>query len=120
MSNTSRVFAPILEFLFPTKSAVELVVLHLYIRKAAHFTFYGVLGFLAARAFNRSRNVHVQKNWALAAFALTVAVAAGDEFNQSFLTSRTASVYDVLLDAMGGATMILLFFVARKKFLAKT
>lgn len=40
--------------------------------------------------------------WALAAVAIVPAYAALDEFQQSFVPGRGASMWDVLLDASGG------------------
>lgn len=109
MSNTSRIIRPILEFLFPNSSESALIEIHGYIRKTAHLTFYAALGWLAARAFAFYAAKIVRKNWIIAAFLLTVSTAAVDETNQSFYVSRTGSVYDVLLDATGGALAVILF-----------
>lgn len=116
MSSTSRFIRPLLEFLFPAAPEEILVIYHGYIRKFAHFAEYFVLAFFAARAFNGSANKFLKKYWSVFAFALVALVATADETNQSFLASRTSSVYDVLLDCSGGLTMILLFAVIKKYF----
>ena len=41
-----------------------------------------------------------------AAFALVACVALVDEYHQSFLPSRTGTIYDSLLDMAGGATAL--------------
>lgn len=107
MSNTSRVIRPILEFIFPGYGETELAEIHAFIRKTAHFTFYGMLGWLAARAFGSSTKLLLQKNRILFSLSLVITVAAIDETNQSFLPSRTGSVYDVLIDTAGGLTAII-------------
>jgi VanZ family protein len=106
MSTTSRFIRPLLEFLFPTYSEPELVVIHAYIRKCAHFILYFVLGFLAARAFKFS--LTLRRVWFAISLFLVVFIAAVDETNQSFNAARTGAVTDVLLDTFGGATAIAL------------
>lgn len=119
MSNTSRIIRPLLEFLFPNTPEEILVVYHGYIRKFAHFAEYSALAFFAARAFSGSANKFLKKYWFVFALALVALVATADETNQSFLASRTSSVYDVLLDCSGGLTMILLFAVVKKHLLKR-
>jgi VanZ family protein len=116
MSNTSRIIRPLLEFLFPGTPEDILVVYHGYIRKSAHFAEYFALAFLAARAFSGSSVRILRKYWFIFALALIALVATADETNQSFLASRTSSVYDVLLDCGGGLTMILFFLFYRHFF----
>lgn len=116
MSNTSRIIRPLLEFLFPATPEEILVVYHGYIRKFAHFAEYSALAFLAARAFSGSSVKILRNYWFVFALVLVVSVATADETNQSFLASRTSSVYDVLLDSAGGLTMILFFWLYRRFF----
>jgi VanZ family protein len=113
MSNTSRVIRPLLIFLFPAAPEEILNVYHGYVRKAAHVTVYAILAFWAFRAFFSSSHRIVRGFWYCFAFAVVLLVAAIDETNQSYISSRTGSVYDVLLDAIGGAAMILLIVVFR-------
>lgn len=105
MNETSRFIRPLLEFLFPDASPATLLQYHGYIRKLAHFTEYAILAFFAYRVF-KSRHPY------LSATLLVAAVAIADEINQSFNSSRTASPYDVLLDVIGGATMLFLIWLA--------
>lgn len=109
MSQTSRFIRPFLEFIFPNSPEETLIVYHAYIRKLAHFTEYAILAFWAARAFSNSSREILQKYWFVSAFLLVVLIASIDETNQSFLASRTGSIYDVLLDVSGGLAMILGF-----------
>ena len=102
MTQTSRFIRPLLEFLFPSISLEQILIYHGYVRKCAHFTEYGVLGFFAFRAFSVTQLPRLSSNWFTAGAALVVAVAAIDEFNQSFEPSRTSSIWDVLLDISGG------------------
>ncbi len=114
MSNTSRIVRPLLLWLIPDISEATLTVVHGYVRKTAHFVFYFILGFLAARAFASTSKSYLQKFWFPAALALVVTIASLDETNQSFLASRTSSIYDVLLDTAGGLSAIAFWFVGTK------
>lgn len=116
MSNTSRFIRPLLEFLFPNQPEEILIVYHGYIRKLAHVTVYAALAFLAARAFTNATHAHLRRFWHLFAFALVALVASIDETNQSFVNSRTGSIYDVLLDIAGGTAMIGIFYFVSKIF----
>lgn len=104
--NTSRIIRPLLLWLFPDISEASLAYVHFLVRKAAHFTEYAVLALLAARAFRTSHKDKLRRRWWLAAFALVACVALTDEYHQSFLPTRTGTVYDSLLDMAGGATAL--------------
>lgn len=115
MSNTSRIIRPLLEWFFPNTPEAVLSVYHGYIRKFAHFFEYAVLAFFASRAFWSSSINFLRRFWTIFAFLVVLIIALGDEYNQSFNTARTGSIYDVLLDCSGGITMIVLFcFFTRK------
>ena len=103
MKHTSLIIRPVLEFLFPAADEPTLQLYHSYVRKAAHFTEYALLALLACRLFF---GINVRRAFA-AAFAVCLAVATLDEFNQSFNPERTSSGYDVLLDCAGAAFAIL-------------
>jgi len=84
-----------------------MATIHFITRKIAHFTEYAILGLLAARAFRSS------DRWFLISVALIVVYALLDEYHQSYVPSRTASVFDSLIDMAGGITALLL--VRRKR-----
>jgi VanZ family protein len=105
-SNTSRIIRPLLLWLFPGISEAALEGAHFLVRKAAHFTEYALLALLGARAFHTSARAGLRRHWWLAAFALVAFVALVDEYHQSFLPSRTGTIYDSLLDMTGGATAL--------------
>jgi VanZ family protein len=110
-NNTSRIIRPLLAWLFPAADGATLDVYHGYIRKLAHFTEYGVLGFFAARAFWHSSQTILGKFWFVWALLLVALVAAGDEYNQSFNPLRTGSGYDVLIDVAGGLFAVVVFYL---------
>ena len=118
MSNTSRFIRPLLEFLFPSAAEETLILYHGYIRKLAHLTEYAGLAFWAFWAFSNSNLKNLRRLWFVFAFLLVILIASIDEINQSYLTSRTGSIYDVLLDATGG--LIMLIFIILYRFRKNT
>ena len=105
-ANTSRIIRPLLLWLSPGISEAAIAEAHFLVRKAAHFTEYAVLALLAARAFGASPRRGLKRRWWLASFALVACVALSDEYHQSFVPSRTASLYDSLIDMAGGAAAL--------------
>lgn len=110
-SNTSRIIGPLLDFFFPDMPEATRLIIHGYVRKAAHFSEYAVLAFLAARACVISASEFLSRVRYLLPLALVIVVAVADEFNQSFEASRTASVFDVVIDVAGGAVMMTLLWL---------
>lgn len=106
--NTSRIIGPLVLWLFPNTSPESLAVVHLVTRKLAHFTEYAILGFLAARAFRTSTHPAIYRRWFFISLALIVVYALVDEYHQSFVPTRTASVFDSLIDMAGGLTALLI------------
>jgi VanZ family protein len=106
--NTSRIIGPLVLWLFPNTSPETLLTIHVVTRKAAHFTEYAILAFLAARAFRASPRPALANRWFLASLALVVAYALLDEYHQSFVPSRTGSIHDSLIDISGGLAALLL------------
>ena len=105
-ANTSRIIGPLVLWLFPNTSPETLASIHFVVRKIAHFTEYAILGFLAARAFR------VHQRWFLISLVLIVVYALFDEYHQSFVPSRTASIFDSFIDMAGGLSALI--FVSRK------
>ena len=117
--NTSRIIGPLFRWLFPNITEETLAAVHFGVRKLAHFSEYGVLALLAARAFSSSSQRILRTNWFLSSVALVVVYALLDEFHQSFVPSRTPSIFDSLIDALGGLTLLLIFaFWKRRRKIA--
>ena len=106
--NTSRIIGPLVLWLFPNTTPETLLGIHIITRKAAHFTEYAILAYLAARAFRTSPRPALANRWFIAALALVVAYALLDEYHQTFVPSRTGSVYDSFIDIAGGLTALLI------------
>ncbi|HEY0377830.1 MAG TPA: VanZ family protein [Pyrinomonadaceae bacterium] len=113
--NTSRVVRPLLLWLFPDISEEKIALTHFVTRKVAHFLEYGILAFLAARAFSSSPGPFLRRRWFLISLLLVVIYSLSDEYHQSFVPSRGASIYDSLIDTLGGLTALLLFYAWRVK-----
>ena len=107
--NTSRLLGPFLLWLFPDLSESRLAAIHFLIRKASHFTEYAILALLARRTFVTSSKAFIQRRWFELGLLLVTCYALLDEFHQSFVPSRTASIYDSTIDVAGGVTVLLLF-----------
>jgi VanZ family protein len=114
MKETSRFIRPLLEFIFPGAPEQTLLIYQGFVRKFAHFAEYSALAFWAARAFWNSSIEFLRKFWHFVSFVLVLLIAAIDEYNQSFNSLRTGSIYDVLIDLSGGLLMILLLLVFKK------
>jgi VanZ family protein len=112
-SNTSRILRPFLLWLFPHITAAKIDRIHFLIRKAAHFTEYAVFALLAARALATSSRRFLHQNWFVLSLLLVAAYALLDEYHQSFVATRTASVYDSLIDTAGGLFALLLYALWR-------
>lgn len=113
-SNTSLIVRPLLRWLLPDISEEGLVYAHFLVRKTAHLTEYAALALLAARAFLTSRYATLRRHSYAFALALVALVAALDEYHQSFLTSRTGTYKDTLLDTTGGLLALLALAIWRK------
>ncbi|HET9711293.1 MAG TPA: VanZ family protein [Pyrinomonadaceae bacterium] len=111
--NTSRIIGPLILWLFPNTSPETLALVHFITRKVAHFAEYAILGFLAARTLRMSPRTAIRSRWFLISLILVVTYALIDEYHQSFVPARTASVWDSLIDMAGGLTALLI--VRRRK-----
>ncbi len=106
--NTSQIFRPLIRWIFPNLSEERVAAIHFLTRKVAHFSEYAVLGILAARAFATSAHDVLRRHWFQVALLLITCFALLDEFHQSFVPGRTASIYDSAIDVVGGLTALLL------------
>ena len=118
--HTSRFVVPFLRWLLGSNFTPERgEYIHHLIRKGGHLSEYAVLCVLLWRALaslrmfqDKSRRLY------LAAVLGAAAYAATDEFHQSFIPTRTASIYDVMIDTVG-ACLGLAFYLALTGFSAR-
>ena len=102
-------------WIFPQASEATLATIHFLLRKAGHFTEYAILALLAARALRTSYRKLLRQRWFWLSFLLVVVYALGDEFHQSFVPSRTASIYDSMIDMLGGLTALALLTIRKHR-----
>jgi VanZ family protein len=114
-SNTSRIIGPLILWLFPDASPETMTIVHGVVRKLAHFTGYFVLGLLAARAFRGSPRPAVRNRWLLISITLIATYALLDEYHQSFVPSRTASIFDSFIDMAGGLTALIIVWKRHRR-----
>jgi VanZ family protein len=99
-----------LHWLFPSLSWETLGLIHLLIRKAGHVSEYAVLAMLAARACRTSSRAFLRARWFWVSLVFVAAYALSDEFHQSFVPSRGASLHDSMIDTAGGLMGLTLFW----------
>ena len=107
-SNTSTIVRPLVQWMFPSISDAALVFVHSLIRKASHFVEYAILALLAARALRASSRDFLRNHWFAVSLTFVALYALSDEFHQSFVSTRTASIYDCLIDAAGGLAALII------------
>lgn len=117
--NTSRIVRPLLLWLFPNISDERLMLVHFLVRKSAHFISYAVLGWLAARAFISSSRDFLRQRWFLFALLLVIIRSLLDEYQQTFVPSRSGSLWDCLIDIAGGLASILIFSYVNNRLRTK-
>jgi len=100
--NTAGAFEPILQQIFPQLTAYHIERIHAVFRKLGHFTEYFVLGGLLWRALRYHDAAATPSRRLALSIAITMIYAVSDEWHQSFVPSRTASIIDVLIDTLGG------------------
>jgi VanZ family protein len=87
---------------------------HIVVRKMAHVAEYVVFSLLLAYFFLNSSRATLRRWWFVFALLGVVAFAASDEFHQSFVKDRVASLSDVRLDTISGAVALSLLAGCRK------
>jgi VanZ family protein len=118
-NHTSGPLRRLWEALFGAVSEPHWDVIHHIIRKAGHFFAYGFIGLAWLRAWWMTLpKSHFFTDAALALLG-TGLIASCDEFHQSFLPNRTASVYDVLLDCSGALVLELIVYLFVRAFRPK-
>jgi VanZ family protein len=94
------VIEPLLRWLVPGITAAQVAAAHAVVRKAAHFTEYAVLALLWAWALAAGRGLDPVPS-TTGAIVISLAWAMLDEAHQSFVPTRSPSLADVGVDALG-------------------
>jgi VanZ family protein len=97
----TSILLQVVNWLYPSASPEFLAEFHFLMRKAGHLTEYAILATLAARAFRYSFHRFIGMHWFTLSLLLAAAYSLSDEFHQSFVPSRTASIYDCMIDSVG-------------------
>lgn len=105
-SHTSSFLIGPLHALFPGASEATLAAIHFTIRKLGHFTEYAILALLTARALRSSSRARWRGRWFWISLTVVIVYSLSDEFHQSFVDSRTASIFDCMIDTAGGLTAL--------------
>ena len=101
--NTSHIILPLIDYLFPSISPQTEELIHGLIRKTGHVAEYFILGLFLFRAFRGESLQSWRLRWSIYAIIGVALYALSDEFHQSFVATRTASIVDVGIDSAGGA-----------------
>jgi VanZ family protein len=119
--HTSRFIGPFLLWLNPHISVETIEQFQFCVRKAAHLTEYAILALLLCRAVFRETNLLGTRSTLWGVWVACVFVAVGDEFRQSFVESRSASPWDVMIDSAGAIFGLLIYsrFIGGKSGRAK-
>lgn len=101
--------------LSPEQQATIISACSFWIRKAAHFTIYALLGALAFLTVSGypKLSFRLKGIWSL---LMAVLYAATDELHQGLVSGRSCELRDILIDSIGaGIGIAVLLLIARKR-----
>ena len=88
--------------------------IHFLIRKLAHCTEYAVFGLLLYHSFEPRHPERWDIRGAFAALIIAGLFSLGDEYHQSFVPGRTASLADCGIDTAGALLGMILLYGGRR------
>ena len=100
--HTAGFLTPFLAWLFPAITPEHTAIVHRLLRKFGHFSEYFILAVLlmsALKGNDNGQSIRRSASWTL---VIVLLYAASDEFHQSFVASRSATLKDVFIDFTGG------------------
>ena len=103
-----KIFHPDFSSLDPSKQESILNIWSLVIRKAAHFTIFGILGllfFFTIFSYGVRRYIYIYSVLSTCLYACT------DELHQMFVSGRAGAITDVLIDTSGSIVFLLITFL---------
>ena len=113
-AKTSRILYPLLHFLLGLDPA-RFLTWHFILRKTGHVIGYAVLSLLFYRAWKVTIPIPGNPGWSITwariAFTMTALVASLDEWHQTFLPSRTGTIWDVVLDSCAALVAQILLYL---------
>ncbi len=99
---TSRYLVPFLRWIDPQISVATMAMIHFALRRLGHLIEYAVLAAFLWRALRNGTSIRAKMSTLFAGVWVVCAIfAATDEFHQSFIASRSASLLDVMIDTSG-------------------
>lgn len=88
-------------------------IVHFLIRKLAHCTEYGMFGLFLYHSFNFRQPESWNTRRAVSAVMVAGLFSLTDEYHQSFVPGRTASIKDCGIDTLGALGGMLLLYAVR-------
>jgi len=110
--NTGSMLYTLLTRLFGQINFYDFLIFHHYLRKTGHVVGYGMLSLLLLRGWRATFGQAQALLWrtSLLSWLGTAFVAAMDEWHQSYIPSRTGTVWDVALDSVAGVAFLLVAY----------
>jgi VanZ family protein len=118
-SNTGGVLVRPVLWLFPHASERTVSIYQFVMRKTGHLSEYFIFAVLAARVFRTSAREFLRRRWFWASLLLVMIYSLSDEFHQSFYPSRTASIYDCMIDSVGGLIALVVLAVRKQRAVSR-
>jgi len=104
----------IIEQVFPIlKEPQQIDLINFIIRKTAHFSEYFILTLLIYSVLKEYK-INNKKRF-IYSIIFCILYACTDEFHQIFVTGRTASMRDCIIDTMGGVTYLIVHTIKKNK-----
>ena len=110
-AHTALIVEPLFRWLYPSISPENLELAHHLVRKSAHVMEYFIFFILLFRGVRGNRRGW-RWSWALTAWFIAAVYSGLDEFHQSFVPSRGASVWDSLLDSAAAFLALVVLYLA--------
>lgn len=108
--NTGGLVLKIAHWIFPNLTEDQYLEIHYGVRKLGHFSVYAILSFWLFYGFRAGSMLRWKRQWGLYTFLIVGIYALLDEYHQTFVSSRTGSIYDSLIDLSGGVFMLLVLW----------
>jgi VanZ family protein len=110
--HTGSMLYSLLTRLFGNINFYKFLVFHHYLRKTGHVIGYGMLSLLLLRGWRATfgRIDSLLLRAALLSWLGTATIAALDEWHQSYIPSRTGTVWDALLDSVAGVAFLVVAY----------
>lgn len=120
--HTVNILKPILRWLDPDITMQEIYDFNLLFRKSCHFFQFLILALLIWRTRGSWRFVSPKADFRFSLFVLLLSVifAAASEVIQRYITSRTSSFRDVMIDLSGSVMGILIALIVEAIYTRRT